>query len=551
MTKRKTLRFCIGFILIFALIAPVFTFLACQFGGETEREFSFERATFLYAQPQSSISQTMQAQRTMTNNANYYFVLISMDNMIETANKIEDLLDLLRSSAFPYFNLDIPRLNIHINNSFHLRADPNNNAVFARITDVRSDRFINFVLQAIVSNTINYGLLNGLSARIFRRLDWGNYANRPHNQLAYFVNRHENRLIKHLNFAAFNDRFANQLQQEYAHHLSIAFVDHLVLNNGNHKAILSQLLVYGQQFNASFDTLFYQHLNTFLESIGANEVVASTQVYRFFSYTHDYPIVLKTQSAYYFMHRDWEGEEFLGYSALTFLLGDIDFNEYFAFLNHLLDREHAFYQIRAFFGVSEDLIRAPIRLKELYSRYQDLWAPWQADYIYLQTIWPIIHAYAVFVMINTLGFISPHNWIVWALLNFCVPMFDNLVIDNLMILYSDRKNPEISDHEHRTLYLYEQRFGTIEYTINFINFSKILKYVALFELDHIFNLDYTYDSFVFLLYLKYTYGVQAIFEIYQNHGIFSGIVTDPTVLTSNFKAWLYDFMHGYSVVGGN
>jgi len=516
----------------------------CTFGPDEDdnTELNFERASFVYNQPQSSINQTHQAQRTITSNAAYYFVLAAMETRLAAVNQTENLLKFLQNHSFPYFDIDFNSITLYFNNSFNLRADSINNAIFLRTSDVGTYRFINFVLQTMLSRTINYGLLHGLSMRIFQELGWGTRQIYSNNQIARFLESEKNTYITSLTYGVFNKRFSNELQIYYAYSVSLALVDHIIDNNSDFKAIFTRLLKYGQYFDSRFNVLFFNKINAYLVYIGLEAILISNAVYRVFSYTYDYPIVIKTYSAYYFTHKDWLAENLLAEAYIIF--SDFEFN-YESFLEFLLNSEAAFEWIRQFFSW-DDFIRATIRLEQIDEGYA-FWVPWQTDYVLLESLWPLTQSYAVFVMISTLGFRDPNSWMTNALILYSYIMFDNNVSDNMHFIFSDRDNPIISPlispRMRRSIELYDELFKKCDNKFDFVTYIKLTVYVALFEFDLSFNFNVNNDQVVFVLYLIYAYGVQTVFDIYINQGVLSGSVTNPARVVDEFKLWLYNIIH--------
>ncbi|MCL2556216.1 MAG: hypothetical protein FWE03_04265 [Firmicutes bacterium] len=541
-TKLKIIStlICLVMISIFAIAS----LSMCTFGPDEDdnTELNFERASFVYNQPQSSINQTHQAQRTITSNAAYYFVLAAMETRLAAVNQTENLLKFLQNHSFPYFDIDFNSITLYFNNSFNLRADSINNAIFLRTSDVGTYRFINFVLQTMLSRTINYGLLHGLSMRIFQELGWGTRQIYSNNQIARFLESEKNTYITSLTYGVFNKRFSNELQIYYAYSVSLALVDHIIDNNSDFKAIFTRLLKYGQYFDSRFNVLFFNKINAYLVYIGLEAILISNAVYRVFSYTYDYPIVIKTYSAYYFTHKDWLAENLLAEAYIIF--SDFEFN-YESFLEFLLNSEAAFEWIRQFFSW-DDFIRATIRLEQIDEGYA-FWVPWQTDYVLLESLWPLTQSYAVFVMISTLGFRDPNSWMTNALILYSYIMFDNNVSDNMHFIFSDRDNPIISPlispRMRRSIELYDELFKKCDNKFDFVTYIKLTVYVALFEFDLSFNFNVNNDQVVFVLYLIYAYGVQTVFDIYINQGVLSGSVTNPARVVDEFKLWLYNIIH--------
>jgi|GEM_PF-6738436 len=139
--------------------------------GDKPREFAFTEGGFSYRHTHSPIIETHNGLTTSTNNATYYFVNMEHGDMIEFANYAEDLLDFLHSDSFPYAVLDLDNIIFKVSNHFRentmMRADASTNSLYMFPRDIKTVGFINFTLQALLGETINYGLLHGLSVMIY------------------------------------------------------------------------------------------------------------------------------------------------------------------------------------------------------------------------------------------------------------------------------------------------------------------------------------------------------------------------------------------------
>jgi len=531
--KRK-IKFLLFAACLFML--PVLAFTACS-GGTAPDGITFEMLDFTYSEPHSNITQSLRGHRAYTGYADYYFSGVGIEDRLVFMEYAEELLEYLHSAGFPYAELELDRLTFFTTNNFYTRADSYTNSVFVRFSDIRTVRFINFTLQAIAGETANYGLLHGLSVRIFEDLGWDNEINnrpRSNEDIADFLQDEYNRFVLHLTFGVFHPRFSTAGQIEYAKSISARLVDYIIKNNTNYNILFTAMLNTAASFNLSFGNMFYGLLNQYLYYINTEQKPLPSQVFKNASFTYDFPIILATHSVDYLIHREWDEERIQDWYPFTF--GDFE-PDYSSLKNFFLDREPVFEKIREFFKW-EDFKRVPARMMRLPGNILG-YAPWHTEYVAIESILAMTHEYAHFVNIKALG--ARYSWLIEALAWYCDVVFDS-------ILQHDMKHGFINREYYADLFgpvttrgfeLYYKVFKPVNPSFSLVDFWKARVYVSLFENNERFDLHNLHHAFAFVYFLFYTHGREAVFYSFRHYGSINVFVTDTYDVIKDFKAYLY------------
>ncbi|MFA5381490.1 MAG: hypothetical protein WC296_06115 [Candidatus Izemoplasmatales bacterium] len=268
-----------------------------------EDTYSYESCYMMIKEPQAPnyLSQTLKYYYN-DNGINYYFAEgIDSETRDRFINTQKVLVSYLQSS---HYIETFPAMTYYLFEDYPFRAQSQNHKVYFGVEDTASYKQILVTLQSLFGESLNFGLLFGISNRLALEFGWGtDFPDVSLQDILNFANGEENDVFLALEYPCFlTDYIGSSLQLIKA--ASIRLVSYL-FENETFSSIV-ELLNVQKESQLLFDGEWIEIINQWLSAIGsATQLTPRNNAIAFSNGGINAPLVFHTIHAKYYLFQDY------------------------------------------------------------------------------------------------------------------------------------------------------------------------------------------------------------------------------------------------------